>query len=149
MNMFQNYFKKRKIKKFATILPPALKSRYGYQEHYTKKQVDTIIKQKKLSKHVSVTNTPIAGGENCYAYAMFCSPEEFQQIHATIGEVYDYHAMRSEVSTTCFGEDVSFSFNTLLTEANLANSSGNGFSSDGGSGFNDGGGFGGGGDGGG
>ena len=130
--MFQRFFKNRKIKKYARKLPQDLKSHYGYKQHYSKVQVDYAIKRKKLGKSGAVIVT-----DNCYAYAMYCSPEEFKEIHDNAGENCDYAAMRSEISDTLFNGACDFSFSTLLVESTNSTSSFStgDFGGDGGGGF--------------
>ncbi len=138
-SMFQSFFKNRKIKKYARKLPQDLKAKYGYKQHYSKAEVDSAIKRKKIGNSGGVIVT-----DNCYAYAMYCSPEEFKEIHDNAGENCDYGAMRNEVSDTLFNGASDFSFSTLLVEsANSVSGSIGGFG-DGGLGGGDSGGFGGG-----
>ncbi|NOY71934.1 MAG: hypothetical protein GXP14_06090 [Gammaproteobacteria bacterium] len=108
--MFQNFFKKRKIKKYAKKLPQDLKENYFYQKYYSKEQVDASLKRRRLGGRGAV----FAVTDNCYAYAMYCSPEEFNEIHEGNGEACDYEAMRSEISDTMFNGASNFSFSTLL-----------------------------------
>ncbi|WP_281556018.1 DUF6559 family protein [Thalassomonas sp. RHCl1] len=123
--MFQSFFKKRKIKKYASKLPQDLKAKYGYKQYYSKAQVDAAIKRKKIGNSGAVVVT-----DNCYAYAMYCSPEEFRGIHDSAGENCDYGAMRSDISDTLFNGATDFSFSTLLVESsNSASGSVGGFGS--------------------
>jgi len=76
--------------------------------------------------------------DNCYAYAMYCSPEELKDIHDKAGEVCDYGEMRGEVSDTLFNGVSDFSYSSLLVESSNSVSSsfgcfGDGAGSDGGS----------------
>lgn len=135
--MLKFFFNKRKIKKFARKLPQDLKAKYGYQKFYSKAQVDSAIKRKKIGKAGGIAVT-----ENCYAYAMYCSPEEFKEIHDNVGENLDYAVMRGEISDTLFNGASDFTFSSLIVESSNAASSSFGGSSDSGTG-NDGG-FGGG-----
>ena len=134
--MFESFFKKRKIKKYARKLPHDLKLMYGYKEYYSKAEVDVAIKRRKIDN-----NAGVVIGDNCYAYAMYCSPEEFKAIHDEAGENCDYGAMRSEISHTLFNGQYDFTFTTLLADSTSSGSSS--FSS--GFGGSDSGGFGGGG----
>ena len=126
--MFQSFFKKRKIKKYAKKLPQDLKENYLYQKHYSKEQVDASLKRKRLiggGGGVAVT-------DHCYAYAMFCSPEEFNEIHEGTGEACDYASMRNEISDTMFSGASDFSFSTLLvasSDSESCSSGGSGGSS--------------------
>jgi len=116
--MFQSFFRKRKIIKYARKLPPDLKAIYGYQKHYSKSQVDAAIKRKKIGNSGGASVT-----DNCYAYAMYCSPKEFKEIHDKAQENCDYDAMRTDISNTLFNGASSFSFSTLLVESSSAVSS--------------------------
>lgn len=131
--MLQSFLKKRKIKKYARKLPQDLKVEYGYKQYYSKTEVDSVIKRKKIGNSSGVVT------DNCYAYAMYCSPEEFKEIHDNAGENCDYGAMRSDVSETLFNGASDFSFSTLLVESSNSDPS-----SIGGFGGGDSGGFGGG-----
>jgi len=110
--MFNYFFKKRKIKKYAKKLPHDLKSHYGRKPYYSRAEVDASIQRKRMGLGGAVVVT-----DNCYAYAMYCSPEEFKEIHENAGVYCDYSAMRSEVSEVVFGGTSDFSFSTLLDTA--------------------------------
>jgi hypothetical protein len=128
--MFQSFFNKRKIKKYAKNLPQDLKENYAYQKHYSKEQVDASLKRKRL-----VGGGGVAVTDNCYAYAMFCSPEEFNDIHEGTGETCDYESMRSDVSDTIFNSASDFSFSTFLVNSGDPDASS--FSGSGSSSFSD------------
>jgi len=136
--MLHSFFKKLKIKKYARKLPQDLKATYGYQKYYSKAQVDAAIKRKKIGNSGNVLIT-----DNCFAYAMYCSPEEFKEIHDNVGESCDYGAMRNDVSDTLFNGASDFSFSTLLVESAGSVSGSIGDSNDTGSGGCDSGGGGG------
>ena len=137
--MFKSFFRKRNIRKCARKLPRELKAQYGQKAFYSKEQVDEILRRKNLV-------TTAAGSSillNSYAYAMYCSPEEFEQIRQTAGAECDYQATRTEISDTVFNGSSDFNFSSLLAVSapsmtNFTDSS----SSDGGfgGGFGDGGG---------
>jgi len=116
--MFQSFFKNRKIKKYARKLPQDLKVKYGYKQYYSKAEVDSSIKRKRIGNSGGVVIT-----DNCYAYAMYCSPEEFKEIHDSAGENCDYSSMRNDVSETLFNGASDFSFSTLLFESSTSDSS--------------------------
>lgn len=128
--MFQNFFKKRKIKKYARKLPQDLKENYLYQKYYSKEPVDASIKRKRIGAAVT---------DNCYAYAMHCSHKEFDDIHEDTRETCDYEAMRGEISDTMFNGASDFLFSTLLVESANAESSSVVISSDSSFGGSDGG----------
>lgn len=108
--MFKRFFRKRKIRKYARKLPQDLKIAYGQQEYYSKAQVDASLRRQRLGSGDAAV---IAA--NCYAYAMYCSAEEFKAIHDEAGEHCDYAEMRSNISDTLFNHSADFSFSTLLT----------------------------------
>ncbi|MGF1733739.1 DUF6559 family protein [Photobacterium kasasachensis] len=107
--MFQNYLKKRKIKRYARKIPRDLKANYGYQNYFTKEQVDAAITRQKIGN----SNAP-AIIDNSYAYAMYCSPEEFSKIYENIDGDFDYETIREEVSDVIFYGISGFSFSSLL-----------------------------------
>lgn len=84
--MFEVFFKKKRIKKFAKKLPSKLKKLYGRQKYYTKENINHVIKQ-----YIGNTSDVI------YAYAMYCSPEEFKSINEEIGKNYDYDQMNADI----------------------------------------------------
>lgn len=116
--MFKEFFKKQKIKKYAKKLPQDLKENYAYQKHYSKEQVDAALKRKRL-----VGGGGIAVTDNCYAYAMYCSSKEFNDIHENLAETCNYESMRGEISNTVFNNSEDFSFSTLLVESAKSESS--------------------------
>ena len=123
--MLNGYFKKRRIKRFANKLPRELRRLYGKYEFYTKGQVDRAVKNRfRVGSFGGVAVTDV-----CYAYAMFCSPEEFERIHDETGEICNYESMREEISETCFSGSSGFSVGDLSTYSSGA------FSGDGSSGF--------------
>ncbi|WP_308428109.1 DUF6559 family protein [Psychrosphaera saromensis] len=136
------FFKKRKIKKYARKLPQDLKAKYGYKQYYSKAEVDSAIKRKKIGNSRGVVITA-----NCYAYAMYCSPEEFKKIHDSAGKNFDYSSMRSDVSDILFNGASDFSFSTIVYVSSISDStSSGGFGSGGASSGFDGGDSGGGGE---
>ena len=110
--MFERFFRKRKIKKYAKQLPLELKRVYGYKKFYSKVQVDKIIKSKNIGNGNSISIT-----DYCYAYAMFCSPKEFKDIHSKTGENCDYDSMRVDISNCLFHGAAGFTMATLIIEA--------------------------------
>ncbi len=64
MKMLKDWRKKRAIKSYMKNLPSLLKSRYGFSDYYTKRQIEQTIAQSTLSmKFVD------------YAVAMLCDPK--------------------------------------------------------------------------
>jgi hypothetical protein len=109
--MFANFFKKRRIKQYARKLPAELTALYGQQPYYSKGQVDRALTRQRLNRNDSGIS------DNGYAYAMYCSPQEFQRIHDETGESGNYDAMRAEIAQTCFSSTDSFSFTDVDTYA--------------------------------
>ena len=107
--MLKNFKRRRKIKGFAKKLPSELKKLYGRSEYYSKGQVDRAIRNK-FSKF---TTGGVVVSDVCYAYAMFCTPKEFKEIHEATGESCDYMELREEVSEVCFENANDFSFSDL------------------------------------
>ena len=110
--MFKWLHRNRKIKKYAKHLPLELKRDYGYKKFYSKAQVDKIIKRTNIG---IITGNSIT--DNCYAYAMFCSPKEFKDIHSKAGEHCDYASMRMEVSNCLFSGATNFTMASLILAA--------------------------------
>ncbi|PCK07615.1 MAG: hypothetical protein COA42_13380 [Alteromonadaceae bacterium] len=130
-HMFQSFFKNRKIKKYAKKLPQDLKENYLYQKFYSKRQVDASIKRRSLGN----IRGGVAVTDHCYAYAMYCSPEEFNEIHEGIGSTCDYESMRGDIFEIMFNSAADFTFSTLLVETSSSESSS--FGGSGGSGSGD------------
>ena len=128
--MLQRFFNKQKIKNYAKKLPQDLKENYAYQDYYSKEQVDASLKRKRL-----VGGGGIVVTDHCYAYAMFCSPEEFNDIHEETGDECDYESMRGDISETVFDGAEAFSFSTFLVASSDAGT--NAFGISGGSSFSD------------
>jgi hypothetical protein len=131
--MFANFFKKRRIKQYARKLPAELTVLYGQQPYYSKVQVDRALTRQRLNRNASGIS------DNCYAYAMYCSPQEFQRIHDEAGENCNYDTMRAEITETCFSGADDFSFTDVDSYA-TESSSDSGDSGSGDSGGGDGGG---------
>ncbi|WP_028115201.1 DUF6559 family protein [Ferrimonas senticii] len=115
--MLQSFFKNRRIKKYARKLPQDLKAQYGWKNHYTKLEVDSAIKRKRLGSSSTATTT------HCFAYAMYCTKEEFDRIHQELGETCNYGSMRSDISALLFNGASDFSFSSLLIESSSPSSS--------------------------
>lgn len=114
--MFKHFFKKRRIKKYAKKLPLELKAQYGHKKYYTKGQVDTALKRKRLYR------TDESGG-NAYAYVMYCSKKDYHEIQNHTGCEGDYNAMRIEIADTLFNNTSDFSFSNLYVDATTPSSS--------------------------
>ena len=98
------WFRKRSdLRAYRHRLRPALVARYGRAPSYTPAQVRTTAEQLGLSTDLI-----------CYAYAMFCDRESFDEFHAARGEACDYDAMRDDGRD--FGSDFVWS-DALTIEA--------------------------------
>jgi hypothetical protein len=53
----------------------------------------------------------------CFAYAMFMHQKDFDALHAELGEVCDYQAMRQEIADLHFAGDSTFSAPDLMAQA--------------------------------
>lgn len=126
--MFNAFFVKRRIKKYARKLPGFLKTRFGRKDFYSKGQVDSALRHKGLIR----SNT--SGRDTCYAYAMFCSPQVFGEIPPEERDGMDYEELRGEVSNTLFAGASDFSFSSLLSESANASTGAFGFGDSGDSG---------------
>jgi Family of unknown function (DUF6559) len=104
VGLFENYRKRRAIKKIARKLPPYLRRSYGKSKQYSPGQVRTAMDQ------TGCNVTCIYFG-----YAMFCSVGDFNQVHADMGEQCDYEAMHQEVADICFSGDTNFGTSDLTS----------------------------------
>lgn len=104
MKWISNFRRRRAIKRYARILGPLLKRRYGNSNTYTVGQIKNTAEQAKL---------PMA--YICFGYAMYMSQDEFEKLHVSLGQRCDYGAMRQEVADLCFSGNSDFS-----TEAAIA-----------------------------
>lgn len=97
LKIFEAYRKQQAIRSYLRRLRPRLVKRYGQRDHYTSKQV---------------RSTLYAGGLSVaydyYAYAIYCSPEEFGRYHEAIGENCNYSEMRAEVARLYDDSDSAF-----------------------------------------
>jgi hypothetical protein len=109
--MFRKYFRNKKIKKYAKLLPRDLVKNYGRKEYYSKYQVDLAVIRKRLgySPKINILS-------NSIVYAMYCSPEEFQEIHETAKVSAEYSEIRREIVDIVFDKVVDLSFDILLSE---------------------------------
>jgi len=90
--MFASFFLKRKIRKLAKEIPLLLRNKCGYQESYTKKQIDSVVH---FSKSYHIDLLP-------YIYAMFCSASEFKSIA-------QYNILRYEITEALFNNKTKLS----------------------------------------
>ncbi|MBA6364889.1 hypothetical protein H4J56_19220 [Colwellia sp. BRX8-4] len=106
------FTKKGEIEQLAIVLTPHLIHEYKFQEFYNFKQVKLII-----AKATAETSPQLH-----YAYAMFCSPDDFYQYYDK--QTFDYQSLRLEVSSLFFGEPMLFTVRLLVRFANGENMKG-------------------------
>jgi hypothetical protein len=75
------------VQKYVKHVGPELRKRYGKQPRYTPTQVKQTVYASGYSSQ-----------DDCYAFALFCSEDDFVDYHRSIGESCDYNSMRSEIS---------------------------------------------------
>jgi uncharacterized membrane protein YgcG len=75
------------VQKYVKNVGPELRKRYGKQSRYTPAQVKRTVN---LSGNSS--------RDDCYAFALYCSEDDFVDYHRSIGESCEYNSMRSEIS---------------------------------------------------
>lgn len=110
--MFEQFLKNRLIKKYAKKLPQDLKANYGLKDYYTKIQVDDGLKRMRLYKR-SIQ----ALDDQCYAYAMFCSANEFDDIYQDDQKTVTYEQLRSDIAKVLAFNDNGLNFDLLLLES--------------------------------
>lgn len=134
--MFENFKRKRKIKNLARKLPKKLVALFGKKEYYSQGQVERAARES-FRKYRKPSSSP---NDLVFAYAMFCTPTEFNTIQHELDTPCDYNLIREEISQVCFNNTSGFSFSNLDALSTYDSS----FSSMGdGGGFSDGGGGGG------
>jgi hypothetical protein len=81
------YLKKRRaIRSYRTKLATKLRQRYGREKHYSPEQVRS-----------AAVDSSVSVDWLCYAYALYCTQEAFDEHHRVVGEQCDYVAMRGEL----------------------------------------------------
>jgi uncharacterized membrane protein YgcG len=75
------------VQKYVKHVGPELRNRYGNQQKYTPAQVKQTVRASGYSSD-----------NDCYAFALYCSEDDFIDYHRSIGESCDYNSMRSEIS---------------------------------------------------
>lgn len=89
--MIKSIQKRLAIRSYAKQLGPALRKLYGRQKTYTPAQVKQTIGSCGLSADYA-----------CYAFAMYCHRDNFDQYHRDTGENCDFDAMRTEIAIQHF-----------------------------------------------
>ena len=92
--MFERWKRNRAVKRFLRKLPALLQKRYGFNDFYTRGQVERTLKEENVSSVYSG-----------YALAIFLSAEE--AIDA-LGNADIYQSLRKEVAERYFDGDVHF-----------------------------------------
>jgi uncharacterized membrane protein YgcG len=75
------------VQKYVKHVGPELRKRYGKQSRYTPAQVKQTVNASGYSSR-----------DDCYAFALYCSEDDFVDYHRSLGESCDYNSMRSEIS---------------------------------------------------
>jgi hypothetical protein len=68
---------------------PELKRRHGAQRHYQPEQVRAVMTSSRSNRYPY--------NNDCYGYATYCTREDFDDYHRSIGESCDYGGMRQEI----------------------------------------------------
>ncbi|MBD1872851.1 hypothetical protein H6F75_05105 [Nodosilinea sp. FACHB-131] len=91
--------KRLAIQRYIKHIGPELRKRYGVQKKYTPEQ----IKQ-------TVSSSRYSSGYDYYAFALYCSHDDFVDYYKSVGESCDYDSMRSEISDSfgSFRNDTTF-----------------------------------------
>jgi uncharacterized membrane protein YgcG len=97
------------VQKYVKHVGPELRNRYGNQPKYTPAQVKQTVRASGYSSQ-----------DDCYAFALYCSEDDFVEYHRSIGESCDYNSMRSEISDS-FG--FSFPSGTTFDAAEVIDNS--------------------------
>jgi hypothetical protein len=100
--------KQKAIRIYAVKLGHILKSRYGDREQYTPKQVRTMVQEWGYDRTFQ-----------CYAFAMYCNPTDFNDYHRSISEQCNYDAMRTEVAQYLNSSHESFPDNNNFGTSDL------------------------------
>lgn len=135
--MFEDFRRKRKIKNFARRLPKKLVALFGEKKYYSQGQVKLAAREsfRQYRKPNTTSNDLV------FAYAMFCTPTEFNNIQHHLDESCDYESLREEISQVCFNNTNGFNFATLdalsTYDSSFSSSSDAGGFSDGGGGGGD------------
>lgn len=107
--MFDTFRDKNSIKAIATSLPHQLLNNFDKKEFYSSKEVEVIF-SKVFESQVNIQ----------YAYACFCTPQEFVKVADILEFDVSYAELRLKVAEKCFDGWPRFNFDSLL---NLSNDS--------------------------
>ena len=88
--MFQVIKRRLAIRSYRMKLGPYLEQQIGWRANYSPQQIRS-----------GASSLGLSLASICYAYAMFCTPADFDNHHAATGEHCDYATMHAE--TLSFG----------------------------------------------
>jgi hypothetical protein len=72
---------------------PELRRRHGAQRHYRPDQVRSVMTSSRSNRYPYDSTYD----NDCYGYATYCTQEDFDEYHRSIGESCDYGGMRQEI----------------------------------------------------
>ena len=107
--MFDTFRDENSIKAIATSLPQKLLNSFDKKEFYSSKEVEAIFSEV-FKSQVNIQ----------YAYACFCTPQEFVKVADILEFDVSYAELRLKVAEKCFDGWPRFNFDSLL---NLSNDS--------------------------
>ncbi|WP_338068554.1 DUF6559 family protein [Corallincola luteus] len=117
--MLKRLFRRWKIRQLTRLLKD-LRAQYGKKRYYSKREVERALKRKRL-----IRSTSHMSANNCYAYAMYCSPQVSARACSTAGVDTSYASMKRDISEVVFGRQREFDMSSLAHAIHADNSSGN------------------------
>ncbi|VTS02283.1 DUF6559 family protein [Tuwongella immobilis] len=105
--------KRRSIKRYITVLGPALRKKYGRKRWYSLSEVES------QAALLSLSDAFL-----CWAFVLYCEYESFRQHHIDREELCDYFAMRQTVADSLHLGSADFDTNWLLDKLGVADGSG-------------------------
>jgi hypothetical protein len=101
--MFDAFTQKNSITKIAKLMPLVLVEKYDKKPFYLPEEVKSVFLEK------------LDGKENIeYAYAMFCTPKDFNHLADELAFESTFSTLRLSVSKKCFDSWPRFNFDSLL-----------------------------------
>lgn len=101
--MFDTFQDENSIKAIATSLPKRLLKEFDKKEYYLPEEVDSVFSK------VFENN-----GNIQYAYSMFCSPKDYENLAQIMEFKSSYSQLRLKVADKCFDGWPRFNFESLL-----------------------------------
>lgn len=101
--MFDTFRDENSIKAIATSLPKILLKEFEKKEYYLPEEVDSVFSK------VFENN-----GNIQYAYSMFCSPKDYENLAQIMEFKSSYSQLRLKVADKCFDGWPRFNFESLL-----------------------------------